>query len=153
MSPASNKSKPSAGTPLDYALQLARNGIPVFPCRADKSPRVAGGFKVATTDEVMIRGWWGRFPNALIGVPTGAASGIIVIDIDPPDGMDFLLGEYGELLETGRRHKTPSGGFHYLFRAPADRSIRNSAGKIAKGVDVRGDGGYIIWWPAHGSMA
>jgi hypothetical protein len=135
--------------PLDHALELARCGIPVFPCRSDKSPRIPGGFKAATTDEAMIRTWWGRFPDALIGVPTGAASGFIVIDIDPPDGLDFILSEYGALLETGRRHKTRRG-FHYLFRAPTDRSIRSSAGKLAKGVDVRGDGGYIIWWPAHG---
>ena len=93
-------------------------------------------------------GWWARFPDALVGVPTGSASGLVVIDVDP-DGIDFLLGPYGELLETGRRHKTPRG-FHYLFRAPTDRSIRSSISKLAKGVDVRGDGGYIIWWPAHG---
>jgi hypothetical protein len=96
----------------------------------------------------VIRDWWVRFPDALIGVPTGAASGLLVIDIDP-DGIDFLLGEYGELLEeTGLLHKTPRG-FHYLFRTPAGLPIRCSVGKLAPGVDVRGEGGYIIWWPAH----
>lgn len=149
MSTTANDPRQTPATPLDHALELARCGIPVFPCRADKKPRVSGGFKAASTDEATIRGWWARFPDALIGVPTGSASGFVVIDVDP-DGMDFVLGEYGDLLETGRRHKTPRG-FHYLFRAPTDLSIRNSVGTLAKGVDVRGDGGYIIWWPAHGS--
>jgi putative DNA primase/helicase len=140
----------SPATILESALELGRGRIPVFPCRRNKSPYIAGGFHAANTDDAMIRGWWSRFPNALIGVPTGSASGIVVIDVDP-DGMDFLLGDYGELLETGRRHKTPRG-FHYLFRAPTDLSIRNSVRKLAPGVDVRGDGGYIIWWPAHEGM-
>jgi putative DNA primase/helicase len=85
----------------------------------------------------------------LVAVPTGSATGILAIDVDLPAGTDFVL-QHGGLLETGRQHKTRRGGWHYLFRAPSDRTIRCSAGKLAEGVDVRGDGGYIIWWPAMG---
>lgn len=134
---------------VDAALRLTRYfQLPVFPCGKDKRPLTEHGFKDATTDEGRVRRWWTRFPDALIGVPTGSASGLLVIDIDPA-GMDFILGQHGDLFDKGRQHKTRRG-FHYLFRTPADVSIGCSAGKLAEGVDVRCDGGYIIWWPAIG---
>jgi putative DNA primase/helicase len=134
--------------PVHHALQLARLGIPVFPCGDNKAPLTSHGHKDATADEAQVRRWWMRYPEALVGVPTGSISRLIAIDIDPA-GIDFILGEYGDVLGTGRQHNTRRG-FHYLFRLPDGASIRNSAGKIAKGVDVRAEGGYIIWWPAVG---
>ena len=134
--------------PAEAALRLARDyRLPVFPCGDDKKPLTKHGFKDATTDGGQIRRRWTRHPHALVGVPTGASTGLLVIDVDPA-GIDFIL-EHGDLLDTGRRHNTRRG-FHYLFRMPAALSIRSSAGKFAEGVDVRGDGGYIIWWPAAG---
>jgi hypothetical protein len=55
---------------LDEALTLARRGTPIFPCRADKSPLTLHGFKDATTNRDLIREWWMRWPEALIGAPT-----------------------------------------------------------------------------------
>jgi hypothetical protein len=139
-------------TLADAAIGLARKyRLPVFPCGKDKRPLTKHGFKDATTDVSQIRRWWNRFPDALIGVPTGSTSGLLVIDVDPA-GVDFILGKHGDLLDGGRQHNTRRG-FHYLFRAPADVSIGCSAGKLANGVDVRSDGGYIIWWPATGLAA
>jgi hypothetical protein len=140
-----------AVVPAEAALRLARDyRLPVFPCGDDKKPLTKHGFKDATTDESQIRRWWTRYPRALVAVPTGATSGLLVIDVDPA-GIDFLL-QCGDLLDGGRQHNTRRG-FHYLFRTPADVSTRCSAGKFAEGVDVRGDGGYIIWWPATGLNA
>ena len=70
-----------------------------------------------------------------------------MLDIDPRNGGDAWLKANVNRLQT-RSHKTRSGGLHLLFRT--DGSVRNSAGLIAPGVDVRGEGGYAIWWPAHG---
>jgi hypothetical protein len=68
---------------LDDAPEYARRGLSVFSCNpANKAPLVKNGFKAATCDEQQIREWWTTWPQAMIGVPTGPASGIDVIDID-----------------------------------------------------------------------
>ena len=62
-------------TELEAALDYAHHGIPVFPTNPlDKKPLTANGFKDATVDEVQIREWWTRWPNAMIAAPTGVAS-------------------------------------------------------------------------------
>lgn len=80
-----------------------------------------------------------------MGAATGALSGIDCIDIDP-DGMAWLEDNRHRLPQT-REHKT-SRGVHLLLKHHP--GLRNSTGRIAKGVDVRGDGGYVIWWPREG---
>ncbi len=125
-------------------------GIPVFPCGSDKRPYTEHGFKDATTNLEAIDSWWAEYPDALIGVPTGRASRIDVVDIDP-EGLGWYT-EHADALAAARVHRTRRSGFHLLYRDPAVE-IRNSASQIAKGVDVRGEGGYIIWWPAHGCEA
>ena len=145
------------------ALSYATSRIPVFPCQPDKRPYTAQGFKDATTDSKLIAQYWSKWPDAMIGVPTGTASGFWVLDIDAPkdpvDGNGYaslrqLESEHGMLPST-RRQTTPSGGMHYFFLMPKDgRAVRNSAGKVGSKIDVRGDGGYIIIAPSsNGSGA
>ena len=63
-------------TPMQEAQRLAEEqNIPVFPCRADKKPYTEHGFKDASKNLEQIAEWWTKWPDALIGVPTGAASG------------------------------------------------------------------------------
>src|SRR6516162_5154723 len=75
---------------LDAALSYAeRRGWPVFPValvkrqdgKLDKKPLVKWG-AAATTDAKQIKEWWRRWPNALVGVPTGRRSGLVVLDVD-----------------------------------------------------------------------
>jgi len=139
---------PDSMITMQAALQLAEEqGLPVFPCRPDKSPYTEHGLKDATRSIEQIVQWWTRWPDALLAVPTGAASKLIVVDIDP-DGADWYR-EHADRLGCARVHQTRRG-HHLLYRTPAGIEIRNSASKIANGVDVRGEGGYVIWWPAHG---
>lgn len=135
-------------TTLDAALRHARHGRPVFPCSAaSKRPITAHGFKDATTNPDTIRGWFASEPH-LLALPTGRASGLVVLDIDGHQGADSLADlerEHGRLPVT-TSVKTPRGQ-HYYFVHPGI-PVRCSAGQIAPGVDVRGDGGYAIVPPS-----
>jgi hypothetical protein len=73
-----------------------------------------------------------------------------VIDVDPQHGGDAWLSANKSRLPPTLTHKTPSGGAHFLFRDPPEAEIRNSQGRIAAGVDVRGTGGYVIVPPSTG---
>lgn len=135
--------------PAREALRLAGAGVPVFPCKPDKAPLTRNGFKDASADPDQVRAWWAQYPYALPGVPTGKASGYDVLDIDlrpGKDGFTELAARELRLPQT-RMHRTQSGGAHVLMRAAG---LASSSGKIAPGVDVRGEGGYVIWWPAAG---
>ena len=139
---------------LDAALAYAALGWAVFPLvERDKVPKVAGGFKVATTDAEQIRAMWERFPQCNIGIATGSMSGgLVVIDLDVDDerGEDGNATlrewerEHGELPETACA-VTGSGGTHLFFVAnePIGCSIDNELG-----IDVRADGGYVVAPPS-----
>ena len=132
---------------VDDAIRLCAR-FPVFPVRMDKKPACKHGFKDAERTPAAVLDLWRAYPGPLIGVPTGEISGIDVLDIDPRHGGDTWLQTVWDDLPTTRMHKTQSGGMHLVFRHAA--RVKNSAGKIAPGVDVRGDGGYIAYWPAVG---
>lgn len=86
-----------------------------------------------------------------IGIATGEVSNLIVLDIDPRHGGDATLACFERLqgkLPPTVRFKTGGGGQHILFRHPGGY-IPNSAGKVGPGVDVRGDGGYIVAPPSE----
>lgn len=132
---------------------LLEKGLPVFPLGLDKKPRTPHGFKDATTDAGKIKAWASQWPNALVGVPTGKASKLFVLDIDVKNGKDGFatLQAKGWHLPATRTHRTKNGGgAHYLFRVPDGKPLKCSASKLGDGLDTRGEGGYIVWWPAHG---
>ena len=138
-------------TNLDAALEYAAAGILVFPCNHAKAPLIPNGFKAATTDPKQIRSWWERWPDAMIGMPTGAASGIDVLDLDvkPDEGINGLE-ELPKWLDMSPVIvATPSGGRHLYFRS--NDLVRNSTDVIAPGVDTRGGGGYVIAPPSRNS--
>jgi len=110
----------------------------------------------ATTEFGALRRWWRRWPEANVGVRTGAISGLVVLDIDPDHGGETSLGElvdaYADLPAT-LEVRTGGGGRHLYFAHPGGR-VPNSAGALGTGLDVRGDGGYILAPPSrHASGA
>lgn len=139
------------------ALMMASSGIAIFPCGPNKKPLVAGGFHAATHDALRVAEWWTQWPTALIGRPTGAGTVVIDCDLDPAksppkDGESKLAdleASQGRLPPTFTV-RTPRGGRHRYFRAPAGMRFPCSADKIAYGIDVRGDGGYVIAVPSPG---
>lgn len=118
---------------------------------AGKHPLTARGFLDASRDPDRVKRWWTQWPGANIGIPTGPVSDVLVIDIDAAKGgwasADNLEAE-GNLFPATRVVKTGGGGLHSYFRYPSGVTIRNSESKLALGVDVRGDGGYVIAPPS-----
>ena len=133
---------------IQSALGLASLDIPTFPLRSNKRPCLEGSFKDASTDPATVERLFADPLAALIGVPTGAVSGFDVLDIDTKNAGDEWLRDNEHRLPATRRHHTRSGGVHLLFRHQP--GMGNSASRIAPGVDVRGDGGYVVWHPAQG---
>jgi putative DNA primase/helicase len=159
---------------LKAALDYAAHGWPVFPCHAEtKRPLLrgeidpstgteipgTGGLKKASADIDNIRNWWGRWPRALIGVPTGTPIGAFVVDfdagVDSESGEVFeaqqlvsnLCAEVGSTLPQTWVVETPRGGRHLYFKLPEGPPPKNRAGLISR-VDVRGEGGYVIVPPS-----
>jgi len=133
---------------MHEALKLARRGVPVFPCNADKKPlvKVGEGFANASTDPDQITAWWSRWPNALVSVRTGVK--FVVLDIDCAKHVEAAQWYGRANLPTTRTHITRSGGRHLLFQP--DDCFRCTASKICRGVDTKGVNGCAIWWPACG---
>jgi Bifunctional DNA primase/polymerase, N-terminal len=134
---------------LTAACALGRMGYAVFPCKPDKTPATPNGFKQAVKERAAIEDLWHRHPGVLVGVATGEMSGIAVLDIDRKHPEAWAWWEvHQDRLLPARQHRTRSGGLHLIYRHRP--GLRCSAGLINRGVDVRADGGYIIWWPAVG---
>ena len=133
---------------LTAALALAST-YPCFPCGRDKAPTCPAGFKDARRDAASLQQLWTNHPGPLIGVPTGTASGFDALDVDPKHSQvrEWWAANRMRLPPT-RVHRTRSGGLHCLFRHAPD--LRCSVGRLARGIDVRADGGYVVWWPAAG---
>lgn len=138
---------------LEEALALAENGMFVFPCNVEtKSPMTKEGFYDAVSDPLAVRrlfDWAGE--NCLIGVRTGKDSDLLCLDFDLYKGpaartfLDKLIAE--ELLPNTRVHATRNGGLHLLYSGDG---VDYPTLAPSEAVEVKGEGGYIIWWPAHG---
>lgn len=150
----------ATGTPAAADL-LAQAGIPVFPCVAgDKKPLTARGFLDASTDPSQVTAWWKRWPDANLAVPTGAASGVDVVDVDVhASGNGYVAFEQarsaGFVDGWAWLVRTPSAGLHAYFLRPADTAgVEQRSWQVpGKHVDFRGDGGYIVLPPSRVAQA
>lgn len=132
------------------AQNLARNcNYFVFPCKADKRPACPGGFKAASNEPGAITQLWRRWPGQLVGVATGDVSNIAVVDVDRKhrEARQWWRANCSRLLPS-RTYETRSGGLHVYYRHPG--KLQCSTGKVCKGVDIRANGGYIVFWFATG---
>lgn len=115
-----------------------------------KHPRTAHGLNDASRDPATIREWWTRWPDANIGIVTGAESRILVLDVDGRQGEESLI----ELVRRGFKLpdtytvRTGGGGQHLYFLWPGGAEVRNSQSRIAPGLDIRGQGGYVVAPPS-----
>jgi P4 family phage/plasmid primase-like protien len=152
------------------ALRLAARGLPVLPMysvrngacschkgascdRAGKHPMTANGVRDASTDRDQVRAWWTENPKANVGVAVGRNASVLIIDIDPRNGGTETLGrlqqELGSLPDTVTA-VTGGGGRHLIFKHPAFRVRKDTAGKLlGPGVDVLSDGCIMIAPPSR----
>src|SRR5699024_10131994 len=136
----------------DAAAAFAASGVPVFPCApGGKQPITRRGFHDATTDPAQVQAWWSRFPTANIGMPTGTASGVVVVDVDVHgvNGYDAFHQARRAGLVNGWEAlvRSPTGGLHIYYRAADGEQPSWQAGRA--GIDFRGDRGYIIVPPSR----
>ena len=134
-----------------FPLHSARGGVCScgdLECQnPGKHPRTTHGFKDATQDQDRIAAWWKRWPDANIGIPTGAASGLLVVDCDPRNGgpadRSELIERFGPIPDTAEAI-TGGGGRHLYFRYGGGSVPKT----LAPGIDLKGDGGYVVAPPS-----
>jgi len=131
---------------LNAALHYLRQGWCVIPVNADKRPLLHSWeeFQERRPTEDEVREWWRLTPDANVAVVTGAVSGLVVVDVDSQEGLRALA----PYLEAGTALSvtTGGGGQHFYLRHPGGTvpcSVR-----LLPGVDVRGDGGYVVAPPS-----
>lgn len=140
-------------TALEY---LEKFGWWLFPCwergQQRKHPHVAHGFRAASNDPTQIEAWWTKWPQALIGVATGA-SRLAVLDVDVKDprkyGPDSLDDLGHSILDNTWIVHTASGGWHCYYD-PGELVIPSTTHTLGPGLDVRASTGYVIA-PSPGS--
>lgn len=146
---------------LPHALNYAENWkLAVFPAplgtkKSHKAEKYSGTPWGATRDTDEIRKDFTKWPDANIGIPTGAGNGVFVLDVDTIDGhgrdgfasLATLEAEHGKLPPT-RMAKSPSGSLHYYFAHPGF-AVKTSESEIADGIDIRGDGGMVLVQPSR----
>lgn len=156
---------------LEAALAYAQFGWAVFPvhyilpngscscgrpnCASPgKHPRTSNGLKAATLDVNQITKWWTQTPDANVAIATGTPSNLLVLDVDLKSGgiesLGDLLAEYGDITDTSTV-QTGGGGFHYYFTLPEGQELKNSAGSLRAGLDIRAENGYVVAPPSNHS--
>lgn len=135
---------------IEAAIQWAKRGVPVFPCGMDKSPLTKNGHLDATTDLNKVRELFEFYgDNVMIGARMGAESKLFACDFDLyKEGAKEYMEELAErgLLTDTQMHTTRSGGVHLIYRS--DKAYPNC--KPHAGVEIKGEGGYIIVPPSAG---
>ena len=132
---------------------LLEMGFLIIPCHPNqKQPLLKGWQKDASCDPNVIQRWWAVTPDANMGIPTGQANRVFVLDVDMKASIDgiatlaALEAAHAPLPQT-LTATTPSGGRHLYFRYPEGGSIRNRAG-FKPGLDIRGEGGFVVAPPS-----
>lgn len=162
---------------LGAALRLAERRYAVFPlhwiveggkcsCGKDtcdesksrgKHSITPNGFKDAAANEAQIHEWWTKWPDANIGVPTGAGTGIVVLDCDDASAVAEVKNRAKSIdfrqtvptTKTGRKgtEENPEAGYHFIFEYPKNSEVKSGTPFVK--LDVKADGGYIVVPPSY----
>lgn len=134
------------------ATSIGRKVFPVEP--GGKTPLVKWrSLEPASSDLEQINKWFIRWGNSNWGLATGVESGVFVVDTDSKEGYNWVvangLTDTYSVKTGGNTPEKLSYGYHFYFKHPGPAiSIKNSAKDLSPGVDVRGDGGYVLMPPS-----
>lgn len=146
---------------LQRALEYAANGHSILPLhgirngkctcsngsdcgRPGKHPRTPNGVNDATMDERVITRWWDKWPDANIGVATGKASKLLVLDVDGSQGQASLLALERQHKPLPKTVTVVTGNGRHIYFAIEDLATTSRAGALGPNLDHRGDGGYVV---------
>lgn len=125
----------------------------VFPATTrdgTKMPLIKDWYTLATSDPVQIAHWQQQFGSQISfwGVPTGSVNGIVAVDIDVKKGINGYESakNHGLTFPNTMCQNTPTGGKHYIYKAPQDIKLGNTTSSFAPAVDTRGEKGWIAYY-------
>jgi len=135
---------------LKYALAYEAIGWSVIPLNREKRPylKAWGPYQTRRANQSEIKAWWQQWPQANVGIVTGAISGLVVVDVDSMLGREALSAELGALPQTISQETGKEGGLHLFFAHPGNGTKYSNMVRAIQDVDVRGDGGYVMVAPS-----
>lgn len=141
---------------LKAALFYHKTGFSIIPCipptmdekgKDIKKPRIEWTeFQTRKADDAEITGWWQKWPDSRVGIVTGKISDLTVLDCDSTDAVQIIEEHLPDNFQVPIAI-SPRGGRHYYFRHCSE--IANKA-NLAKGLDARSEGGFIMAPPSSG---
>src|SRR5918995_7313352 len=135
----------SSATARGEAVEYRRRGwspIPIKPRSKEPNLRELRPYltRKATQEEIGAWSWSG------VGIVTGPVSGVLVLDVDGPEGEAELEKQRHPVTPMVR---TASGGLHLYFKHP-EHHVRTGI-RVASGLDVKASGGYVVAPPSIGA--
>lgn len=131
--------------------ELVNLGFCVFPLRKHSKKPIPGmhwlGLQKSRPTQRLIDQWLELYPHTNWAIVTGKISGIVIVDIDGPDGEAHVRQVAGEEALYTASVRT-ANGVHLYYQHPGGEPIANAV-RLFDQVDVRGDGGYVV---APGSL-
>ena len=129
---------------MSWGLRYLKAGWSIIPIQTkSKLPLIDWKeFQTRRASEAELRSWLQKWPEMNLGIVTGNISSLVVVDLDGPKGL-----QYGRKMKLGGTVVSLTGTGKHIFYRWAE-GLRNSASKIAEGVDIRGEGGYVVVAPS-----
>lgn len=129
---------------LASALRYQKMGLSIIPVGPDKKPLVDWKLlQSQSASEEQILNWWKTWPEANPALVTGKVSNVVALDLDAKHGRKSAEFQIPPTASS----KSGNGGEHFFFKYPS-QPVETRAGIFGLGVDIRGDGGYIILPPS-----
>ncbi len=129
---------------LNFALKYQKLGLSVIPLKPkSKEPLILwSDFQSRVATEKEIQFWWTTWPFANVGIVTGKVSGVVVVDLDGKEGIN-----QASILKLSSPVTSLTGNGKHLWYKHPNSPVLNAV-RLYQGIDIRGDGGYVLAAPS-----